>query len=319
MNTRRDSRPRQAPHRPLQSGPTAFVLGTEDELAIFEPVLRQTGMGVSRYPIDPTTLDIEEIVLDEDLAMRIERAAMAVVLADVSGDDRLPLISFVDESLLLGKPLLVSCVQAGATEQAAICQRRERVIGIGTLGLLSGRKVIEVAATANTDARLLEDVVGFLRDAGLEVYRVQDVPGLVLARILVPLVNEAAFALSEGVAEAEAIETAVVLGANYPFGPLRWADEVGVDRILLAMEYLAQATGEERYRAAPLLRRMAQAGHIGKASGRGFFSYEQPPRDRPRPPEGRDREPPRQEQRRHQQGHGPERGPERGGGRRRNE
>jgi 3-hydroxybutyryl-CoA dehydrogenase len=249
-------------------------------LAILEPVIRQAGMAVSRYPIDPFTLDVEAVVLDEELAVRVERASMAIVLADVSGDDRLPLISFVDDSLAPDRPLLVSCVQAGATEQAAICQRRERVLGIGTLGLLSGRKLIEVAPTANTDESLLDQTIEFLKGAGLQVFEVHDVPGLVLARILVPLVNEAAFALAEGVAGAEAIDTAMQLGANFPFGPLRWADEVGIDRILLAMEYMVQASHEERYRPAPILRRMAQAGHIGKITGRGFYIYEQPRPDR---------------------------------------
>lgn len=315
MSTRRDSRPRQTPYRPLQTGPTAFVLGTAEELSIFEPAIRRAGMGISRYPIDPISLDVEEVVLDEELASRVERASMAVVLADVSGDDRLPLISFVDDALAPGRPLLVSCVQAGATEQAAICQHRERVIGIGTLGLLSGRQVIEVAATANTDRTLLAGVSAFLGEAGLQVAEVQDVPGLVLARILVPLVNEAAFALSEGVAGAEAIDTAVGLGANFPFGPLHWADEVGIDRVLLAMEYLVQATNDDRYRPAPILRRMAQAGHIGRAGGRGFFQYEQRRDEKAAEDYRRRPDPPREEAGRPRRDRGPDQGGGRGRGR----
>jgi 3-hydroxybutyryl-CoA dehydrogenase len=252
------------------------VLGADDELAAVEPVIHSAGLGLGRYRIDPPTLDVEHIVLDEELAERVTGCALALVLADVSGDDRLPLISFVDESLPPSCPLLVSCVQAGATEQAAICQHAERVVGIGMLGLLSGKRIAEVAATANTDPDILAAATSFLQSGGVAVTPVLDVPGLVLARLLVPLVNEAVFALADGSGTVETIDAALSLGANFPFGgPLRWADTVGLDRLLLAMEYLVQATREERYRPAPLLRRMAQAGHTGKVAGRGFYHYEE--------------------------------------------
>ena len=267
------ARPRQAPFRRLRAGPTAFILGTEAEVAAVEPYVRAASLMPAAYPIDPAALDVETLMLDGELPEQVRDAAVAVVLADVSGDDRLPLISLVDEALAPTRPLLVSCIQAGAQEQAAICLHRERVIGIGPLGIFSGRRVIEVAPTLNTDLEVLEQTVRFLESGGLTVFQVGDTPGLVLARTLMPIVNEAAFALTERVAEPEAIDTAMTLGAHFPFGPLRWADEVGIDRVLLAMEYLVQTTYEERYRPAPLLRRMAQAGFTGKVAGRGFYTY----------------------------------------------
>src|SRR5579872_1880943 len=160
MSTRRD-RPRPTPFRALPTGPTAFLLGTREEIAVLEPLTRQAGMGAVRQILDPFTLDIETVVLDEGLAEQVARAAMAIVIADVVGDDRLPLISFVDDSLAPQYPLLVSCTQAGATEQAAICQHRERVVGIGLLGLLSGRKVIEVAPALTTSAAILRQAGSF--------------------------------------------------------------------------------------------------------------------------------------------------------------
>jgi 3-hydroxybutyryl-CoA dehydrogenase len=147
------------------------------------------------------------------------------------------------------------------------------VIGIGPLGILSGRNVIEVAPALTTDAAAVERASAFLESAGLQVHQTADRPGLVLARTLLPVVNEAAFALTEHIASAEDIDLAMTLGAGFPFGPLRWADEIGIDRVLLGLEYLVQATYAERYRPAPLLRRMAQAGWTGKAAGRGFFTY----------------------------------------------
>lgn len=248
-------------------------MGTQQEIGAFEPVIRQAGMTPLPHVIDPHTLDVETIVLDEELAERIEAAALAIVIADVIGDDRLPLISFVDESLPEDNLLLASCTQAGATEQAAICQHRHRVGGIGVLGVLSGRQVIEVAGGLTTAEAMVSRAVTLLENGGLSAFVVQDSPGLVIARTLIPIVNEAAFAITEGLASAEDIDRAMTLGANFPFGPLHWADEIGIDRVLLAMEYLVQSTYEERYRPAPLLRRMAQAGFIGRSSGQGFFAY----------------------------------------------
>jgi len=259
--------------RRLPSAPTAFVLGTEDEILAYEPVLQRASLAPVVHKIDPVTLDVETVMLDEDLAALIETAAMAIIGADVSGDDRLPLISFIDESLPSDRLILASCSQAGVNEQAAICQHAERLVGFGPLGLLSNQRIVEIAAGFATHAAHLDQAVSLFETAGIETHRVEDSPGLVLGRILMPIVNEAVVALTEGVASAEDIDGAMRLGANYPFGPLHWADELGLDRVLLAMEYLVQATHEERYRPAPLLRRMAQAGLTGKAAGRGFFTY----------------------------------------------
>jgi 3-hydroxybutyryl-CoA dehydrogenase len=276
MTTQR-SRPRPAQQRRLPSGPTAFLIGTDEEIGALEPLFEKVGIAVVAQEIDHMTLDVEAIVLDETLTARVETASMAVIVADVSGDDRLPLISFIDDALPPDKLLLVSCTQAGVNEQAAICQHRQRLVGFGPLGILSGRQVVELSAGFNTAPEIMDRSVRMFESAGLEVHRVADTPGLVLARLLMPIVNEATFALSEGLASAEDIDNAMRLGANYPFGPLGWADEVGLDRVLLAMEYLVQATHEERYRPAPLLRRLAHAGYIGKKAGRGFFTYDPRP------------------------------------------
>jgi 3-hydroxybutyryl-CoA dehydrogenase len=256
------------------------LIGTEDEISVLEPLFQKAGIAVLAQEIDPMTLDVEAIVLDETLTARVETAAMAVIVADVSGDDRLPLISFIDDALPADRLLLASCTQAGVNEQAAICQHRERLVGFGPLGILSGRQVVEVSAGFNTTPEILDRSVQLFESAGVAVHRVADTPGLVLSRLLMPIVNEATFALEEGLASAEDIDNAMRLGANYPFGPLRWADEIGLDRVLLAMEYLVQATHEERYRPAPLLRRLAQAGFVGKKAGRGFFTYARPAPDR---------------------------------------
>jgi 3-hydroxybutyryl-CoA dehydrogenase len=103
---------------------------------------------------------------------------------------------------------------------------------------------------------------------------VPDGPGLVFPRILCMIINEAAFALMEGVASAEDIDTAMKLGTNYPLGPLEWADRIGLDQVLGVLEGLQAEYGEDRYRPAPLLRQLVRAGHLGLSTGRGFYPYE---------------------------------------------
>jgi 3-hydroxybutyryl-CoA dehydrogenase len=111
------------------------------------------------------------------------------------------------------------------------------------------------------------------RTLGKEPRRAKDAPGLVFPRILSLIVNEAARALDEGVAEAPEIDTAMKLGVNYPEGPLRWADRVGIDEILAVLEGLQAETGEDRYRPAPLIKKLVLAGYLGESTGKGFYEY----------------------------------------------
>ena len=113
----------------------------------------------------------------------------------------------------------------------------------------------------------------FFRSLGKHVEWVGDAPGLVLGRIVCQLVNEAAFAVSEGIGSPEDVDVAMRAGYNYPRGPLEWADEIELDHVLSTLDSLYEELKEERYRAAPLLRRMVAEGAIGEATG-GFFTYE---------------------------------------------
>jgi 3-hydroxybutyryl-CoA dehydrogenase len=114
-------------------------------------------------------------------------------------------------------------------------------------------------------------VEAFFRGLGLHTEWVGDAPGLVLGRIVCQLVNEAAFAVQRGVGSPEGIDTAMKLGFNYPRGPLEWGDRIGLDHVLAVLDALREELGEERYRAAPLLRRMVDEGRLGRPTGEGFF------------------------------------------------
>ena len=118
----------------------------------------------------------------------------------------------------------------------------------------------------------------FIKALGKEAAEVKDAPGLVFPRILSLIINEAARGLDEGIATPEEIDIALRLGTNYPQGPLRWADEIGLDEVLAVIEGLHDETGDDRYRPAPLLRKMVLAGHLGQVNGRGFYTYTEPGR-----------------------------------------
>ncbi|MBI2360428.1 MAG: 3-hydroxybutyryl-CoA dehydrogenase, partial [Deltaproteobacteria bacterium] len=156
---------------------------------------------------------------------------------------------------------------------ASWTSRPERVVGFATFFPLKEKKVIELAGGLQTGAEALSEAATFFGALGKDPVRVKDTPGLVFPRILSMIINEAARSLDEGVAQAEEIDVGMRLGTNYPRGPLRWADQAGLDEVLMVLEGLQRETGEDRYRPAPLLKKMVLAGWLGESTGKGFYNY----------------------------------------------
>jgi 3-hydroxybutyryl-CoA dehydrogenase len=171
--------------------------------------------------------------------------------------------------------ILTTCLGITATEAASWLKYPGRLVGFASLAPWEGTEFIEVAPALQTNSIYLDRTQQFLQLFGKEIEIVEDEVGLVFPRILSLIINEAVFALTEGIASAEDIDTAMINGTNYPMGPLAWADEIGIDDVYAVLAGLYRNLGEDRYRPAPRLRKMVHAGWLGRKSGKGFYNYNQ--------------------------------------------
>jgi 3-hydroxybutyryl-CoA dehydrogenase len=159
------------------------------------------------------------------------------------------------------------------TRLGAATGRPDRVVGMHFFNPVPVMALVEVVRGLETSDETADIVTALARELGKTPAVSADFPGFIANRILMPLVNEAAYALMEGVGDAESIDTVARLGLNHPMGPLALADLIGLDTCVAIMEVLQEGLGDDKYAPCPLLRRYVQAGRLGRKSGRGFYAY----------------------------------------------
>jgi 3-hydroxybutyryl-CoA dehydrogenase len=206
------------------------------------------------------------------------QADLMVEAITEDADAKRELFRRADERLPAAAILASNTSSIPITSLAAVTSRPQQVIGMHFFNPVPVLKLVEVIRGLETSDETAAAITQLAVDLGKTPAEARDLPGFVSNRILMPFINEAAYALLEGVAEAEAIDTIAKLGFAHPIGPLALADLIGIDTCVAIMEVLHHGLGDPKYAPCPLLRQYAQAGRLGRKSGRGFYEYASRPK-----------------------------------------
>ncbi|MFN2564775.1 MAG: 3-hydroxybutyryl-CoA dehydrogenase [Gemmatimonadaceae bacterium] len=200
-------------------------------------------------------------------------AALVVEAVTENRDLKFKLFGNLDRVARDGAILASNTSSISITEIAGRTRRPEKVIGMHFMNPVPVMQLVEVIRGLATDDATTGRVLELARAVGKTPVEVNDYPGFVANRVLMPMINEAVYCLMEGVGTAEAIDTVMKLGMNHPLGPLALADLIGLDTCLSILEVLQDGLGDPKYRPCPLLRKYVTAGWLGRKSGRGFYTY----------------------------------------------